>query len=450
MLLPTAANAVMLGSDVAESDYKDYVVRIELSNTSGQTETCGGLLIGGEYVLTAGHCIGTVDHSGSTTVYNSFLDSGASNAITVYQGTDYHADKHTTTTYSVVDLVNDDFAALTTEAQTESNSVLSAYPNAGDSTWQTSMASTLNSSARHDIALIHLTDSVSQKSHAKLIPVFDASTNTFNVNVGDTFTFRGWGADENNAMPATMQATTLSVALSDGRTYQYQPNRATSELTQDCVNDAAYNCEYVLLDYTVFEPTTVGATANSGDSGTPLLNNSDEAFALTSSVRKSGGVGISNNFMNIGWYLPYITAAINKVAAPEAIEFSSEDSSGTTTFTVQNLGNTTEAMAPFLGGTNSDNFTVTGCETSIDALASCELTITYTGNTDGDNATVYLGDSNNSEIAISYTIPATDTADGSSDSNDSVSTDGGSGGGSFGFWPLLCLLGCGISRRLKW
>ncbi|MVC40010.1 trypsin, partial [Vibrio cholerae] len=52
VMCSTASYAVVNGSPVSQSEYQDFMVQI---NTS--IGACSGSLIGGEYLLTARHCI---------------------------------------------------------------------------------------------------------------------------------------------------------------------------------------------------------------------------------------------------------------------------------------------------------------------------------------------------------------------------------------------------------
>ncbi|MFC5077609.1 Trypsin [Vibrio thalassae] len=81
----TNALAVKYGSEVAASEYKDYIVRFALENHSKSMD-CGGLLITGDYIVTAAHCVADlgIDDSGKVT-FDYFIDNGASNKIRVYQ-----------------------------------------------------------------------------------------------------------------------------------------------------------------------------------------------------------------------------------------------------------------------------------------------------------------------------------------------------------------------------
>ncbi|EKO3656734.1 trypsin-like serine protease, partial [Vibrio metschnikovii] len=92
LLISANVHAVAYGEDVLTSEYQDHTVRFEVFHPSGGGDknktTCGGLLIAGQYILTAGHCIGdrisTLDDENKR--YDWYVDNGAENEITVFQG----------------------------------------------------------------------------------------------------------------------------------------------------------------------------------------------------------------------------------------------------------------------------------------------------------------------------------------------------------------------------
>lgn len=447
-LVPTAAQAVRLGTDVDQSDYKDYIVRIETAEINGGTGSCGGLLIDGEYILTAAHCVGAAYTDTSTGGYNSIaynwdVDNGATNDITVYQGIARDAEKHKATTYQVIDLISDDYAQAYTKHTAEIDYVKSLFSSAD---WS-SQDSTVNEQwfyqlAYHDIALLKIADVISQKNHAKLTPIFDTDNNTFNVNSGDTFTFRGWGVDENGANVSTMQETELELAY-HGDTINFWYNPATPTETSslnECTDSSADSCKYYQKDYIRLDPTTVGATAASGDSGTPLVSNNDQVVAFTknNAYDSTESVPYYNRFMNLSWYLPYIVDAIDKLAAPKTIEFTSDDSTTVAKFWAQNLSSTSKTLATSLSGTDSDKFSVSGCDsTTLDTTDACQITLSYTGSGEADaSATLYLTDST-SAIPVTYTVATSTTP----------TESGGGSGGSFGVLSLFGLAGLTLLRK---
>lgn len=436
--LPLTAHAVKNGNNVSSSDYKDYIVRFQVPTGANTVDSCGGLLIGGEYILTAAHCIGEYNYDAGYVQYIPYVDGGVSNSISVYQGVSYSPEKTTSTTYSVVDLIGDTYTQFNADAVSEANYVLSNYPSASTTVHDAIISSGIDSAMLHDVALLKLASKVSQKTHAALMPVYDSSDDSFNIAMGDSFTFRGWGqTDSAGTTPSVMQSTEVNLnLLSIG---QYKPDFATlvSDSETECDNSSA--CQYTLRDYIFTQPTTVKATASLGDSGTPLTNGNDEVFSLLSQeVNDDVVIGDANKFSLFTWYLPYIESAINKVVAPSTLAFSNSDSSKTTTFKVQNLSGSTETLSPYVQGTNSDLFSVSGCNASLASMEYCDLTVTYSGSTNGDNATVYLGDSNNTGVNASYTVTTS--------SDNSAGGESG-GGGSLGLFSFIGLLGFAFLRR---
>lgn len=451
-LTSMSAHAVRHGSDVTQANYRDHTVRFELTTASGDTSTCGGLLIAGEYILTAGHCTGDSAYTANYSEFIPWLDGGASNTISVFKGVDYDSEEFTTT-YSNLDVYGtfeSEYNSVNSEL-THLESVHGASKFANQRTWQ-DLDWTRKTGAR-DIALIKLGEKIPQQHQASVLPIFDSVTNNYNVETGDSFTFRGWGRDENNAVPSVMQETTLELPFTQD---DYNPNNPVDSTdTSVACGVSTINCEIRIKDRLTIKPTVVTGTASSGDSGTPLLiGNEAIMIASTESVDHS-----QNLFTNIGSYLENIATAINKVTAPSSMKFNIDENSTNTivsNFKVQNLTQFTDSVTPSLTG-DTHNFTVTGCGANLATYASCELTLTLNANgtaqTEDSNVVLHLNDTDNTTIPISLTVTPdntdptdptepTDPTDPTDPDNGSgsTSTGGGSGGGSTGLLSIVGLL----------
>ncbi|MEQ6344826.1 trypsin-like serine protease [Vibrio cyclitrophicus] len=454
-LTSLSAQAVRHGNDVTEANYRDHTVRFQLSSTSGATNTCGGLLIAGEYILTAGHCIGDNAYTANYSEYIPWLDGGASNSISVFKGIEYDGVEFTTT-YSNLDVYG--------SFESEYNSVISeltyletvhgASKFANQRTWQ-DLDWTRKTGAR-DIALIKLASKIPQQHQASIKPIFDSASNTYNVESGDSFTFRGWGRDENNSVPTVMQETTLELSFTQD---QYNPNKPveTSDTTILCSGSSS-DCEIRIKDRLTIKPTVVTGTASSGDSGTPMLIANDAVLIASS----ESGDHSQNLFTNIGSYLENIATLINKVTAPSSMTFDIDENSTNTivsTFKVQNLTQFTDSVSPSLTG-DTHNFTITGCGANMNTYDSCELTLTLnpngTAQTEDSDVVLHLNDTDNTTIPISLTVTpdSTDTTDPTDptdpdEGEGSTSTGGGSGGGSTSLLSILGLLALIRLRKSK-
>ncbi|MDF9399067.1 trypsin-like serine protease [Vibrio sp. 1180_3] len=435
------AYAVKFGEDVTASEYKDYIVRIEVPSPSGIKSTCGGLLIGGEYILTAGHCVGTYSHNGSSVQYQWHIDNGAENAISVYQGVQTYSDKHIDTTYQVLPLL--DTLSDEQDAYAEALQEYAAVKNdnaGGDWSFMDGLLthSYLEGVWHRDIALIKLTKSVPQANHAAISPIYNPNTGVFVVGANDALVFKGWGATESESQPQTMQKGVVTFSVAD---YIYTPNVALGDAEQGlCLNDGS-QCNYKPMDYLTTTPPSVGATASDGDSGTPLvLNDADNVVGLA----KDTDYNTNSRFTSIGYYLPSIKLAINKVTAPKEIKLDVNAGSNSVKvhkFTVQNLTQNNEVLLPYLVD-NTGLFSVSGCDQTLVSGDSCEITVTINAAqeamTETKSATLYLSDTDDTNFPISYVVPQKD------DSNTGGGESGGGSGGSGGSlnWFAVLALGC--------
>ncbi|WP_439438030.1 trypsin-like serine protease [Salinivibrio costicola] len=444
-LTTTQANAVSLGTDVDESDYRDYIVRFETQDSDGVKSTCGGLLVAGEYIVTAAHCVGERYNDGIGSAYNWEIDQGANDAIAVYQGVKYNANKKTETTYQVVDFLDRD--KTEDEAYAEVDQVIAENP-----TFSLSKdAEDWTKGAFHyDIALLKLTNKVSQASSAAMLQSYTRTTDTWNVNDGDSFIFRGWGRDENDATPETMQQTEINIDRKEEIWVSYIPQLPRNFDNKLCTGDAAESCKYGISDLIQMRPSTAKSLPQSGDSGTPLEIQPNSVYAL---AKRTAFDDTWVQFTHLSWYLPSIADAINQVTTPTNVSFdASEAGPQSHTFAVQNLTSFDETLNPYIANDNGA-FSLSGCDNEmLKPLESCDITVTVNDGAEKTDAILYLVDTNDTSLDISYKIEEKDdngSTGGVTDGDDELETidsDNG-GGGSFGLWSLLALFGMSIKRR---
>ncbi|EKO3656831.1 GlyGly-CTERM sorting domain-containing protein [Vibrio metschnikovii] len=338
----------------------------------------------------------------------------------------------------------------------------------------------LKTNRHQDIGLIKLEKAIPQMTHAAIVAAFDPIEQTFRISDEQRFTFKGWGRTDKYPQPTTtMQKTELIWRNTGGTTEfggtgkwvnrnSYAPNFAKRWISIDELpgriencTDNTHNCDYGRDDYFPLFPTRKASLPLSGDSGTPLMLNSNQAIAIAKRTHMHLNPEFVE-FTHVGHYIPLLIDRIDTLAAPASIqevfevevEFEgSIEKSGltweqlglepiTTSFMVQNLTNETLTLNPFLQGSNVE-VTVTGCESkTLQPSQFCEMTVTMNGL---GSTVLHFGDNRNTEIPISLSIkeivnPDGNNGDNPDENNGDGGGDTGSSGGSMGLFSLLLML----------
>ena len=470
-LTTTQANAVSYGTDVNEKDYRDYTVRFLVEAIDHRDDifqaSCGGLLVSGEYIISAAHCFAKFENVS----WQWFTDNGASNDITIYQGIDLLSDQKTSTTYEVVNFY--DKETIKAEAVEERKRIEELYPYIINKAMSPERLY-----PKEDIVVIKLSKTVMHHDNAALLPSYDQENNKALLNSGDELTFRGWGVDEYFQYSEKMQETTLVYTPENGMEYTPGLPRLTKIFPDNpirnkvvCGEDTIMiaNCAYTLSDLITLTPKNQGGNVRSGDSGTPIEVKPNHVFGLSKARQFFDGVETAT-VTHFTWYLKSIAETLNIVTSPTNIILHEKDAEKgeTHTFAVQNLTNHNETLNPYLANANGA-FSLSGCEqTTLEPLAHCEITVSATPNAEETDALLYLADTRDTRIPLSYDIAGSSTGGGDDDTgggdddtgggdDDTGGGDGnyttpttgggGGGGGSLGWLSLLALFGMSVKRR---
>ncbi len=420
--------AVRYGQDVDAAEYRDYTVRFEVPDSSGIVASCGGTLLAQEYILTAAHCVGNYD-AAYTANYEWFIDAGAANTITVFQGIKWDTDISVSTTYTVIPLTTDSGSITDAYklASKERDAVIAMNPNSAFS--PTTSESLFEAALHRDVVLVKLTDKVSQSTSATITPMYSESADTFELPFNSTLTFRGWGQTE-SGRPEVMQSTSMHYdQIGTGRS---MGNAFQLDNGFKACNNELVNCYYDLSDMVRFSPVSgTEATGASGDSGTPLVDNNDRVIGVAKDIPNDYSY---TRFTTLTYYLADIAKNVAKISAPSNVSYEEEigaKAKYTHAVEIQNLSSSSETLNPYLTG-DTAWFSISGCDTSLTSYESCTLTVTTNpleeSFTEDLAAAIHLGDSHDQSISITMKITQTDN--GGSDNGDNGGSDNGDNGGS--------------------
>ncbi|BCL74007.1 hypothetical protein TUMSATVNIG1_59930 (plasmid) [Vibrio nigripulchritudo] len=423
------AQAIINGTDVAEADYKDFIV--QLSTTEG---SCGAALISGEFLLTARHC-----------VINESTGAKAP-SVTISQGIKFPSNSSHNRAFSVLlDTANAttlDKMKILDKAIFDGH-VVPNYPNVSNLSYFRDVNNS-DSYYQKDLVLLKLHRPVNHGDGAPIRAIYDIDTKTSNLTKDTWVKFRGWGnTDTNGTSPTSMQEMQFMLATNYIEPAgQYAQHSVIKRLlASSCVDGTDWNCSYKGSDAVTFY-SAAGQVNASGDSGTPVVHDG----YIYGNISFGNDV-YTNGVVTYDLIINDIAAAINQLSFPfspgKTIEL---NSSATTNFEVpvQNLTQNDILGTPTLAdSTGLFDVDLSDCNRILKPLEACRIKVSFNKTNQVINETKNASISFNNEVNIPLKM--------SVKVEQSKKDEGSSSGGAIGVWVFLLLLvtRTGLFQRLK-
>ncbi|ANO35626.1 hypothetical protein A6E01_20665 (plasmid) [Vibrio breoganii] len=375
--LSAPALAVFNGSETPKGDYENHIVRFMAKGDNGvQYKNCGGMLVGGKYLLTAKHCV----------------DGYSVPDLIVYQGIDrYSPDAQYERTATLVHARTHEagFEWFNYVEKTFVNEIWPRYLSsfAGDvgdygsgEYWLESLEGSRryldsrpddqkdnpmhNGHSGSDFAMMVLDEPIPHHSGVIVKPLVNLDTGERFLNPGESFTFYGWGGTSYGGVSGP-SATTLMQAefqlyreypLTQARDSDYGNLRGPlcSAESDGCRFKPSAKYDVIGIDTGLGIPGT-----GSGDSGSPLIAGDYYFGSLFGSDNEPTDGAWIAHFNSIGWMMPSIVRAIDSVVYPSDLGVSLEPGSNEVreiNIPIQNFTDTIMVLDPVVvsGGFKPD------------------------------------------------------------------------------------------------
>ncbi|EGS66698.1 trypsin-like serine protease [Vibrio cholerae] len=415
VMCSTASYAVVNGSPVTQSEYQDYVV----SFSNAHTANCSGTLLGGEYLLTARHCIMPISGANSGVI--------PSYSLSIKQG----VTKSTALSYERTFTMASSFSSVNASADKDAlaadiyNDVVANYPLNGG-------ANLITWPYVSDLVILKLNSPIPHTTGGILAPIYNPTTDATLLPKNTNFVFRGWGyVDEAESQLAdTMQKTTarLFVDYKDGVNSVDLFDVRYGFYKTACTDAVAAECQWYQKDYTVFYSTATGRPTV-GDSGSPVIHNNRIFGVLSkSNINYVHQHQMADLTLLMDAFVPYFNKVLYPYSPGKHIK-----SGDTTTYSiavpVQNMTPNAILFTPVLNdSTGLFTADMTDCDRLVESKDGCVINVTFNAAnqaiTTEKSASIYLASGLNIPLTVDFKSITSSVVDSGNTGN------AGSGGGS--------------------
>ncbi|ENM3732411.1 trypsin-like serine protease [Vibrio cholerae] len=414
VMCSTASYAVVNGSPVSQSEYQDFMVQI---NTS--IGACSGSLIGGEYLLTARHCIMPISGSNAGVIpsYSLSIKQG----VTKSTALNYDRTFSVATTFTSVN-ASADKDALAADIYSD---VVANYPLNGG-------ANLITWPYVSDLVILKLNSPIPHTTGGILAPIYNPTTDETLLPKNTDFVFRGWGAvDEAESQLAdTMQKSTarLFVDYKDGVKPDDLFDVTYGYFKSACTDAVAAGCMWYQKDHTDFFSTSTGRPTV-GDSGSPIFHNNRIFGVLSkSNINYVHQHQMADLTLLMDAFVPYFNKVLYPYSPGKHIK-----SGDTTTYSiavpVQNMTPNAILFTPVLNdSTGLFTADMTDCDRLVESKDGCVINVTFNAAnqaiTTEKSASIYLASGLSIPLTVDFKSITSSVVDSGNTGN------AGSGGGS--------------------
>ncbi|MCJ2376690.1 trypsin-like serine protease [Vibrio sp. ZSDZ34] len=419
--------------NVSPTEYKDWIVHLEIESNDGTYTYCGGGLIGGEFIISASHCF--ENSSGFVVVrqgvdlfrpvalsYREFELFDTRNNLTYAETITYLQQAYQ---QYVEGIFTDNGLQISNPIMSISAEEIQQLKNDPNKACCTQ----IQDFDYRDLAIIKLAEPIIQISGALVTPRFELESGEYNLSPDETITFKGWGATN---VGGPIADNLLKANFSYSFSHMFAEVNGYRECTQ---NDS--DCRWTGMPFFEISSALVEQSVLPGDSGTPLYKG-DEMYGTASYY---GVNNYQSGFNEFEPYTEWFIRTIGKVAFPSKLIFVESDFSqfnGEFRIPVQNFTDSTITL-------DTENLTFDDnsyfearheCPSQLSSLEGCMLVISTKSGTFAESQLDYLY--LNPDLMI--TVSTGELTDTRPDENTDETVEQGGSGGSVGFTWLGFLI----------